>query len=173
MDTRTQTPPRPATAPSPELSSDDITAVVQEASRLHGQEIKQHGAPSLTRVEDAFALAEELGIPEEHVRAALAQRKEQKSVAAGGFFRPLLFGAAGGLGATVLLTLLGSPLLVSILLGALAAGGVFGIAALVDLMKRNPQKSDGPAPVPGTCRVCFRPAHTPQSTFCEEHRYKV
>ncbi|MBL8111777.1 MAG: hypothetical protein JNK60_02750 [Acidobacteria bacterium] len=173
MDTRTQNPrPRPASA-SPELSSDDITAVVQEASRLHGQEIKQQGAPSLTRVEDAFALAEELGIPEEHVRAALARRQEQKSIAAGGFARPLLFGAAGGLGTAVLLTLAGSPLLVTVLVAAVVAGGIFGIAALVDLMKRNPQKSEGPAPVPGTCRVCFRPAHTPQSTFCEEHRYKA
>jgi hypothetical protein len=173
METRTQTPPRPAPAPSPELSSDDITAVVQEASRLHGQEIKQQGAPSLTRVEDAFALAEELGIPEEHVRAALARRQEQKSIAAGGFARPLLFGAAGGVGTAVLLTLAGSPLLVTVLVAAVVAGGIFGIAALVDLMKRNPQKSEGPAPVPGTCRVCFRPAHTPQSTVCEEHRYKA
>ena len=85
---------------------------------------------------------------------------------------PILIAGAGGLFAGVGLGLAGVPALLAVPLGVLVAAGVFAVGFLVEMMKRNPAKAAGPPPVAGTCRVCFRPAHTPQSTFCEEHRYK-
>ena len=64
------------------------------------------------------------------------------------------------------------PALLAVPLAVLVAAGVFAVGFLAAMMKRHPEKASGPPPVPGTCRVCFRPAYTPQSTFCEEHRYK-
>jgi hypothetical protein len=85
---------------------------------------------------------------------------------------PLLTAGAAGLLAGVALGLVGLPALLAAPLGVLVAAGVFGVGFLLEMMRRNPAKAAGLAPVPGTCRVCFRPAHTPQSTFCDEHRYK-
>ena len=85
---------------------------------------------------------------------------------------PLLVAGAAGLLAGVALGLVGVTALLAVPLGVLVAAGVFAVGFLAEMMKRNPAKAAGTPPVPGTCRVCFRPAHTPQSTFCEEHRYK-
>ena len=163
--------PQPGLPPM-ELSSKELAAVLQEASRRQGQELKQAGASSLSRVEDAFALAEELGIPEEHVRAALLSQQRKKASAGGGVFKSLALAAVGGVVTAVGLMLLGLPGLLALPAAALVGAGVFAVAFLAEMMKRNPAKAAGPPPVPGTCRVCFRPAHTPQSTFCDEHRYK-
>ena len=163
---------RPA-PPVPELSSDELTAVLQEASRLQGQALKQDSeVPSLTSESNVFALAEELGIPEEHVRAALAGQQRKKLSAGGGTMKSLLIAGAGGVLAGIVLGLVGVPVLLALPLAVLVAAGVFAVGFLAEMMKRNPVKAAGPPPVPGTCRVCFRPAHTPQSTFCDEHRHK-
>ena len=159
--------------PEMELTSKELAAVIQEASRRQGQDVKQAGAPSLSRVEDAFALAEELGIPEEHVRAALLSQQRKKVSAGGGAFKAFALAAIGGVATAVGLKLLALPTLLALPAAAVVAAGTFGIAFLVDLMKRNPEKAAGPPPVAGTCRVCYRPAHTPESTFCEEHRYRL
>lgn len=159
--------------PEMELTSKELAAVIQEASRRQGQDLEKAGAPSLSRVEDAFALAEELGIPEEHVRAALLSQQRKKVSAGGGFLKSFAFSAAGGVVTAVGLKLLGLPTLLAFPAAAVVAAGIFGVAFLVDLMKRNPEKAAGPPPVAGTCRVCYRPAHTPESTFCEEHRFKI
>ena len=165
---------RPRPAPSSiDLSGDELTVVLQEASRLQGEAMKQESeVPALKSEGNVFAIAEELGIPEEHVRAALAAQRRKKQATGGGLAVPLLTAGAAGLVAGVGLGLIGLPALLAAPLGVLVAAGVFGVAFLAQLMKRNPAKAAGPPPVPGTCRVCFRPAHTPQSTFCEEHRYK-
>jgi hypothetical protein len=165
---------RPRQAPpSIALSGDELTAVLQEASRLQGEAMKQESeVPALKSAGNVFAIAEELGIPEEHVRAALATQRRKQQATGVGAAVPLLAAGAAGLVAGVGLGLIGVPALLAAPLGVLVAAGVFGVAFLAQLMKRNPAKAAGPPPVPGTCRVCFRPAHTPQSTFCEEHRYK-
>lgn len=165
---------RPRQAPpSIALSGDELTAVLQEASRLQGEALKQESeVPALKSAGNVFAIAEELGIPEEHVRAALATQRRKQQATGRGVALPLLAAGAAGLVAGVGLGLIGVPILLAAPFGVLVAAGVFGIGFLAELMKRNPAKAAGPPPVPGTCRVCFRPAHTPQSTFCDEHRYK-
>ena len=165
---------RPRTAPpSIALSGDELTAVLQEASRLQGEALKQESeVPALKSEGNVFAIAEELGIPEEHVRAALANQRRKQKVTGSGVAMPLLIAGAAGLLAGVGLGLVGLPTLLAAPLAVLVAAGVFAVGFLLEMMKRNPAKAAGLAPVPGTCRVCFRPAHTPQSTFCDEHRYK-
>ena len=77
---------RPRPAPSSiDLSGDELTAVLQEASRLQGEAMKQESeVPALKSEGNVFAIAEELGIPEEHVRAALAtQRRKQQATGRG------------------------------------------------------------------------------------------
>jgi hypothetical protein len=153
------------------LSSKELTEVLQEASRRHGEAIKnEETGRDLTSVDDAYAVAEELGIPVEHVRAALASQESRKAKSAiPGTIVVAVAGAAVTAGALIFLSL--SPFLA--VAGGIGVGLVVTVAGfIVGAMKRNPQKQSGPAPVPGTCRICFRPAHTPESTFCEEHRYK-
>ena len=165
---------RPRAAPSSiDLSGDELTAVLQEASRLQGEALKQESEiPSLKSEGNVFAIAEELGIPEEHVRAALATQRRKQQATGRGTMVPLLAAGAAGLVAGVGLALVGVPALLALPLGVVVAAGVFALGFLAEMMKRNPAKTAGPPRVPGTCRVCFRPAHTPQSTFCDEHRYK-
>ena len=161
------------TPPSLELSSDELTAVLQEASRLQGEALKQESEiPSLKSESNVFALAEELGIPEEHVRVALAAQQQKKQSAGGGAVRSLVVAGAGGLLGGLGLVLVGIPALLAVPLAALLAAGIFAVGYIAAMMRRHPAKASGPPPVAGTCRVCFRPAHTPQSTFCDEHRYK-
>jgi hypothetical protein len=160
-----------ATQSGTQLNSKELAEVLQEASRRHGEAINnEETGRDLASVDDAYALAEELGIPVEHVRSALASRESRKR-------RRLMpgVGAIAVIGAVVIgggLVLAGLPVFVGVA-GAIGAGMAVVVAGLIaGAMKANPQKLSGPAPVPGTCRVCFRPAHTPESTFCEEHRYK-
>ena len=162
-----------AAPPSIDLSGDELTAVLQEASRLQGEALKQESeVPALRSEGNVFAIAEELGIPEEHVRAALAAQRRKKQATGRGAMKPVLVAGAAGVLVGVGLALVGVTALLAVPLGVLVAAGVFAVAFLAEMMKRNPAKAAGPPPVPGTCRVCFRPAHTPQSTFCDEHRYK-
>jgi hypothetical protein len=155
-----------------QLSSKELAEVLQEASRRHGEAIKNDdGGRDLTSVDDAYAVAEELGIPVEHVRSALAARESRKAASA--VPGTLLVAGAGTAIAVAGLAFAGLPLLLAVPLGLVVGGVIAGAGFIFGAMKRNPQKLSGPAPVPGTCRVCFRPAHTPESTFCEEHRYKM
>lgn len=160
-----------ATQSGTQLSSKELAEVVQEASRRHGEAIKNDDAGrDLASVDDAYAVAEELGIPVEHVRAALASRESRKAKSA--VPGTVVFSIAGAVVTAGALMLVGLPLFVGVA-GGIGAGMMIAIAGfIVGAMRRNPQKQEGPSPVPGTCRVCFRPAHAPESTFCEEHRYK-
>ena len=160
-------------APSPALSGDELTAVLEEANRLHGEAIKLDAAtPSPGSVDQAFALAEELGIPEEHVRAALAAQQRKKAPEGGGTTKSLVVAGGGGVLAAVGLKLVGLPLFLAVVVAALVAAGIFAVGLLKAMAKRHPVKPAGPPPVPGTCRVCLRPAYTAVSTFCDEHRYR-
>ena len=155
-----------------QLSSAELAEVLQEASRRHGEAIKNgETGRDMTSVTDAYAVAEELGIPVEHVRAALASREARgaKSAMPG----TIVFAVAGAAVTAIALVVAGLPTFIGVA-GGIGAGMAILIAGFIaGAMKRNPQKPSGPSPVPGTCRVCFRPAHTPESTFCEEHRYKL
>jgi hypothetical protein len=164
---------RRAAPPPIDLSGDELTAVLQEASRLQGEALKQESEiPALKSEGNVFAIAEELGIPEVHVRAALAAQRRKKQATDRSAMKPVLVAGVAGILVGVGLALVGVTALVAAPLGVLVAAGVFAVAFLAEMMKRNPAKAAGPPPVPGTCRVCFRPAHTPQSTFCDEHRYR-
>lgn len=160
-----------ATQSGTQLNSKELAEVLQEASRRHGEAIKNDDAGrDLASVDDAYAVAEELGIPVEHVRAALASRESRKSKSA--VPGTVVFSIAGAVVTAGALMLVGLPLFVGVA-GGIGAGMAIAVAGfIVGAMKRNPQKQEGPSPVPGTCRICFRPAHTPESTFCEDHRYK-
>lgn len=162
-----------ATQSGTQLTPKELAEVLQDASRRQGEAIKNEDAGrDVTTVDDAYSLAEELGIPVEHVRAALAERERRK---AGSAVPVAIAVAVGGavITAGALVVILGMPVLIGVTAG-LTAGMVLGAASFIaGAMKRHPQKLSGPAPVPGICRVCLRPAHTPESTFCEEHRYKM
>ena len=164
---------RPA-PPAPKLTAEELTAVLQEASRLQGEALKQQESevPVPTSEDNVFALAEELGIPEEHVRAALAAQQRKKQSAGGGTAKVLLLAGAAGIVTGAGLALSGATLLLAASLAVAVAAGAYAVGLVAVMMKRIPEKASGPPPVPGTCRVCFRPAHTPHSTFCEEHRYR-
>ncbi|MGK2857092.1 MAG: hypothetical protein ACSLFQ_07790 [Thermoanaerobaculia bacterium] len=160
-----------ATQSGTQLNSKELAEVIQEASRRQGEAIKNGDAGrDLASVNDAYAVAEELGIPVEHVRAALASRESRKAKSA--VPGTIVFAIAGAALTGGALILVGLPVFVGVA-GGIGAGMVIAIAGFIaGAMKRNPEKLSGPAPVPGTCRVCFRPAHSSESTFCEEHRYK-
>jgi len=152
-----------------ELSSDELAQVLQEASQRQGKTIEGEAA-SLTRVDEVFAIAEELGIPEEHVRAALAshQRKEQNDKR--GIGRSLFVAAASGGLTAVGLIALGASTVLAIVGACGIAAATLAVLLVTAAKKSSSAKASGP--IPGMCRVCFRPAHTPQSTFCDEHRYR-
>lgn len=161
-----------AASSSTPLNSKELAEVLKDASRRQGAASTSEGVGrDITTVEDAYSLAEELGIPVEHVRAALASRESRKASSA--VPGTILFAGVGAVVTAGALILLGLPLFVGVG-GGIAAGVVIAIAGLIaGAMNRNPQKLSGPPSVPGTCRVCSQPAHTAESTFCEEHRYKV
>ena len=161
------------------LSSEEVSAIIREAGKREGKEHQANLEGALT-VDDAYELARQLGIPEEHVTAAARDleagrirgkhsakvqkaRRNQALIAGlvvlviGGIWLGKL---AGGLLFTFFLLLL--TLIFVVLLGR----WLFTAIGDGDL------KSE-PPPVAGTCRVCFKPAHSPESTFCEEHRYKL
>ena len=124
---------RPA-PPAPKLSGDELTAVLQEASRLQGEALKQEAeVPALKSEDNVFAIAEELGIPEEHVRAALATQQAKARSAGGGTAVSLVAAGAGGLLAGVGLAVVGVPALLAVPLAAAIQITLAQIPALAPL----------------------------------------
>jgi hypothetical protein len=164
-----------------DLTSDELTSIIEEAAHKQGEDLKKEQAKSVTTMDDAYALARELGIPEEYVTEAAgeldARRYTELRIGQIRGKRMVQFLAALGIGAAavaiVWLLKLGTWLTL------LAAAGVAGLIVLIALVRwlvvamgDTDLKQIGPAPVPGRCRVCGRTAVSPESTFCEEHRYK-
>jgi len=164
-----------------QLSSDELTAVIQEAAKKQGEDLKREQAQSVTTMDDAYALARELGIPEEYVTEAAGdldvRRFGELQVGQLRGRRMVQFLVAAGVGLAVVAAIW--VLKVGGWLTFLAAAGIAGLIALIALVRwlavaiGDPNlKQIGPAPVPGRCRVCGREAVTAESTFCEDHRYK-
>lgn len=166
---------------SVKLSPDELQAVMNDAIRRAGQ--AERAADPLDRkvltVEDAIGIGRDLNIPEEHVRAAVAdrqraklrvQRREMVQLQRRTSFFVALVGAVG----LSILAALGAANGFLIVVGVL-----FWAAALVQgwrwkLAPISDQEADRAdvLPVAGTCRVCGAPAYNERATFCEQHRYK-
>lgn len=162
-----------------DLSSDELTEVITEAARKQGEDLKREQTSSVTTMEDAYALAREIGIPEEYVSEAAgsleAKRYSSLMVSQIRGKRLVHFLAALGIGVAAI----GVAWLLGGWLTFLAAAGFAGLIVLVALVRwlavavgDTDLKQLGPPPVPGRCRVCGRTAVTPESTFCDEHRYR-
>jgi len=164
-----------------DLTNDELTSIIEEAARKQGEDLKKEQATSVTTMDDAYALARELGIPEEYVTEAAgdldAKRYAEATLGRIRGKRLVQFLAVLGVGAGVLAIVwvlkLGSWMTL------LTAAGIAGLIVLVALVRwiavamgDTDLKQIGPPPVQGRCRVCGRTAVTPESTFCEEHRYK-
>jgi hypothetical protein len=163
-----------------DLSSDELASVIKEAARQQGEDLKREQARSVTTMDDAYALARELGIPEEYVTEAAGNLESRRFMETqlGRLRGRRLVQFLGWLGIGV-----GVVVAVSLLnlgwLAFLLAAGVAGLIVLIALVRwlsvalgGADLKQIGPAPVPGRCRVCGRPAVTPESTFCDDHRYR-
>lgn len=172
-----QAPPQSKT--SRPLSSDELAEIIKEASRRQGDAItRENAAAGVATLEDAYALAQELGIPPEYVTEAasnLARSKastDQLSATRKGRLKTFLTTAlvsVVGFGAAAML---GAPIV-----GLMVIAVVLGGLTLATLLRWLSSTMGSPgtnevAPVPGRCRVCMKPAFKPESTFCEEHRYK-
>ena len=162
-----------------ELSSDQLTSIIEEAARRQGEDLKKEQSTSVTTMDDAYALARELGIPEEYVTEAAgdldAKRYAELRLGQIRGRRMVQFLVVLGLGAAVV----AAVWLAGSWLAVLAAAGLAGAIALIALarwlivaMGDTDLKQIGPPPVPGRCRVCGRTAVTPESTFCDDHRYR-
>jgi len=164
-----------------QLSSEELTAVIEQAAKKQGEDLKREKTQSVTTMDDAYALARELGIPEEYVTEAAgdldARRFGELQLGRLRGRRMVQFLMVAGVGVAVVAAIW--VLNLGGWLTFLAAAGIAGLIALVALVRwlsvamGDPNlKQIGPAPVPGRCRVCGRTAVTAESTFCEDHRYK-
>lgn len=163
-----------------DLSADELAAVIKEAARRQGDDLKREGTTSVTTMDDAYALARELGIPEEYVTEAAGDLESRRFMESqigrlrGRRLVQFVVWLGIGIGVVAAASLLNLGWLAFLL-----AAGVAGLIVLVALVRwlsvamgGADLKQIGPAPVPGRCRVCGRPAVTPESTFCEDHRYR-
>lgn len=163
------------------LSAEELQEVMNDAIRRAGQ--AERASDPLDRkvltVEDAIGIGRDLNIPEEHVRAAVAdrqraklrvQRREMVQIQRRTSFFVALVGAVG----LSVLAAMGAANWILMLMGAF-----FWLAALIQgyrwkmapVTDREADRVDV-LPVAGTCRVCGTPAYNERATFCEVHRYK-
>lgn len=165
------------------FSPEELEAVMKSAIARHGAAERDADwvmASGATTLEEAVEIGLQLGIPEEHVRAAaresqqnrlrerqvetvLARRKTAFACAAAGLVAGIIaFGLAGQRGAEVWLTALAA--MVPVL-------GVFYWWLRASVSEEEANRV-AVIPVAGVCRVCGAEAYSERSTFCEEHRYK-
>jgi hypothetical protein len=178
--------------PSPSQQSSGVRLTASEMDAVLNRAIARESSkaeiePREATLEDALEIARELGISEEQVRASLAEvrseglkggRSDEKRAvvrarrrrAAGvttalmaAFMAVLLFAPAGST-----MTLFGCLLIVA---GWLGVGWLIFKARFSPVTDAEADRVELP-PVAGTCRVCGKSAYSPQSTFCEEHRYR-
>lgn len=163
-----------------DLSSDELASVIKEAAKKQGEDLKREQTASVTTMDDAYALARELGIPEEYVTEAAGSLDARRygelrlGQLRGRRLVQFLVTAVVGAGAVALIWALGLGWITF-----LALSGLAGLVVLVALIRwlavamgDVDLKQLGPPPVPGRCRVCGQAAVTPESTFCDEHRYR-
>jgi len=160
------------------LTQDELAEVLNVAIERQA-EGQQYGGDSTT-VEEAVEIARQLGIPEDQVLAAaqdlqgrrlqrldeakqIRLRGEIKAKRKKGFFISLL--PIGGAAAVLAYF---SPLLALAVLPFF----LFALWRFLAPVADDDLRLEEPPPKPGACRVCGRPATTPRSTFCEEHRWQ-
>jgi len=164
-----------------DLSSDELAEVIEKAARKQGEDLKQDDGKPVSTMDDAYALAQELGIPEEYVTEAAGDLEVRKyaGIRIRSIRRKRLVQLAamigigvGAVGVAWLMNLGGFLTW----LGILGIGGLIVLVALVRWLAvaiGDPNlKQIGPSPVAGICRVCGRTAVTAESTFCDDHRYR-
>jgi hypothetical protein len=163
-----------------QLTEDELQELLTDAIARQGEaQRRQDVSHTLSTLDDALEIARQLNVPEEHVRAAAAEihkrrlRERRRQLVRER--RRADFLAALGL-------LVGVALVVAVV-GASLAALIFLMLALIPVAvlgwrwlrapvtDEEADRTELP-PIPGKCRVCWRDAHTPQATFCEEHRYK-
>jgi len=170
---------------SARLTQEQLSELLDTAIAKHGAaERRQEQQSQLMTVDDALEIARSLNIPEEHVLAAAQELQkrgsvdERKSLARMRRLAP--FGVTAGLAGllTVSMGLIGGIVKVPDAMGALLMTAAwlpplfFGWRwKFAPVSQEEADRIELP-PKPGVCRVCGAPAVTPQSTFCEQHRYK-
>ena len=168
-----------------ELSQDEISEVLNRAIARQAEAPLAHEQAGT--LEQAIEIARQLNVPEEHVLAAAEELRLQRGQARTaeeralqrawkrqqvrarrqkGFLASLVAGVAAGGG--MLLAQL-DPAFLALL--PLALPVLSGLRLLTPVSDTEADRVEV-MPVAGTCRVCGRDAHTPQASFCDEHRFK-
>ncbi len=171
-------------AGAPQLTSDELSDLLSTAiARQEGE--ARYG--DVATLDDALEIARQLNIPEQHVVAAaeeLRARKVQeaehrltleqrtlrkRAIKAGrgrAFTTGTVLAAVAGVAASFFTGVFAWLALPVVAAAYLAARWLF-----IPVSDEEADRTELP-PAAGQCRVCGRPAHTPQATFCEEHRFK-
>lgn len=180
--------PQVKSPPGPALSAADLSAILDSAIARHSEALRS----DQTTLEEAIDIARQLNIPEEHVIAAAEELRRRKaaeaaehrqgagrslrrariragrrtaflvaSALAALFVAPWFFGAPDA----------ARPTITYFLLCALPVAFFAWRWLISPVSDAQADRVELPL-VAGTCRVCQAPASTPQSTFCEEHRYR-
>jgi hypothetical protein len=167
------------------LTATEMDEVLNRAIARDSQGLQVE--PRTATLGDAVEIAQELGISEEQVRASLVEvraeklqsgRRDEKRAVVRARRRRTAGVAIAGMAALTAFVLFGSAGgAATIFTWFLIAAGWLSVAWLI-LRAQFASVSDKEAdaveltPVAGTCRVCGAPASSPQSTFCDEHRYQ-
>lgn len=180
--------PHTKSAPGPPLSSADLSAILDSAIARHSEALRS----DQTTLEEAIDIARQLNIPEEHVIAAAEELRRRKIEEAAeqrhGMGRSLRRARirAGRRTAFLIASALAALLIVPwfldpasptrpttgyLILCALPAVFFAWRWLISPVSDAQADRVELPLAA-GTCRVCQAPASTPQSTFCEEHRYR-
>lgn len=168
-----------------ELSQDEISEILNLAIQRQASAPQAHEQAGT--LEQAIEIARQLNVPEEHVLAAAeelrlrkhqAQNAEERALQRGwkrrmvragrqrNFLASLVAGVAGG--AAMLLAHVHPDLLALL---PLALPALSGLRLAMPVSDEEADRVEVP-PRAGVCRVCGDEAHTPESTFCDRHRFK-
>jgi hypothetical protein len=177
---------RAASAPAVRLTPEELSLLLDEAIARHSEaERREHDSTRLATLDDAIEIAQQLNIPEEHVRSAARTMERRKRLEQGkaavrrGRRTAFRIGLGIALAATLLDGVLSLfvPGSVMVWMWAFQALPAWVVAAVFAWWLSRPVTDAHaerwqPKPVPGECRVCGAEAYSPRATFCEEHRYK-
>ena len=175
-----------AAADSARLTSEELNGVLSDAIRRQSREqaeldrqVSRLG--QVTSLQEAREIAQQLGVEERHVEAAL---REHQKLRRRGEKRALVRQQKRALGTGLLVVGTGIALgglflplphlAVLALAGLVAAGGAFLLfqAATGRISDAEADQAEL-LPVAGTCRVCGKPAYNERATFCAEHQYRL
>jgi Flp pilus assembly protein TadB len=173
--TRSKVPPRRQPADDEvELTPEELSAILQEASRL--QESRSTSA-HVTTLADAYETAREIGIAPEHVDAAAEKLRRLRTIHSRASARAarrrrsfINFAWITLLVCLGVLFLRGLGPARMVLLGMSIPLLILGFQWVrSEYHRRNPEVSRE-TPHAGECRVCGAPAWQKKATFCSQHR---